>query len=244
VTFTVKAEGAESYQWKFSKNGSTWSDSPATGNKTDSITLVASESRYRLYYRCDITGKDGTVISTDVVRILQPFAIITQPADVEAEIGEIIGFKVVATGVATYKWQYSRNGSQWYDSPAKGHDTPELTLEVTAARQRMQYRCVLTGNDGTELTTDSVKMVSRFFTVDDVVYEIIDEGTSVRVYAYKGSLATLVIPEYPREGYQVVEVGAEAFMDNATLESIDLPDSIEIIGTRAFKNCINLKSMS
>ena len=244
VTFTVEAEGVESYQWKYSKNGTAWSNSPATGNKTESVTLTATEARYKMYYRCDLTGKDGTVISTDVVRIMEPFTIVEQPTDIEAEIGQSITFEVIATGVVTYNWQYSRNGSQWYNSPATGHDTSKLILEVTASRQRMQYRCVLTGNDGNELTTDSVKMVSRFFTVDDVVYEIIDGSTRVRVYAYNGSAATLVIPENPREGYQVVEVGAEAFMDKATLESIDLPDSIEIIGARAFKNCTNLKSMN
>lgn len=60
--------------------------------------------------------------------------------------------------------------------------------------------------------------------------------------AYNGSAATLEIPETV-EQKTVTEVGAEAFAGNKTLTSIDLPDSITVIGKRAFADCTNLSQM-
>jgi hypothetical protein len=50
----VKATGTGlTYQWQVSTNGgSSWSDSPATGNKTATLTVPATLSRNGYRYRC------------------------------------------------------------------------------------------------------------------------------------------------------------------------------------------------
>lgn len=83
-------------------------------------------------------------------------------------------------------------------------------------------------------------MVNQFV-VDDVVYFIISDST-VEVLAYNGSAASVTIPEQAN-GYTVVRVGDGAFEGNATLTTVDLPDSIQSIGSRAFANCPMLRDV-
>lgn len=73
------------------------------------------------------------------------------------------------------------------------------------------------------------------------MYLIISE-TSLRVVGYTGSASSITIPETV-EGKTVTEIGPSAFEWNTDLVSIDLPDSIQIIWDKAFKNCTNLRSM-
>ncbi len=80
------------------------------------------------------------------------------------------------------------------------------------------------------------------FERDGVYYEVIDTATA-RVKSYSGASASVTVLG-DIEGYAVVEIGAGAFEGNQAIQSIDLPDSITVIGARAFKNCTNLKSMT
>lgn len=59
-----------------------------------------------------------------------------------------------------------------------------------------------------------------------------------RIMKYHGKEANVRIPEYI-DGYQVTEIAREAFLD-AKIKYVYLPDSIEIIGNGAFKNCKDL----
>ena len=62
------------------------------------------------------------------------------------------------------------------------------------------------------------------------------------VSAYQGSEANVVVPA-AIDGLTVVEIGEGAFAGNTALTTIDLPDSVTVIGARAFANCTNLVSM-
>ena len=73
VTFTVVANNVASYQWQF-KPGVAWQNSSSTGYNTASLEVEVTSQRYGYDYRCRITGKDGSVITTDVVKILAPGA--------------------------------------------------------------------------------------------------------------------------------------------------------------------------
>jgi len=52
----------------------------------------------------------------------------------------------------------------------------------------------------------------------------------------------LTIPEIVN-GMTVTKIGDDAFAGNTTITSIDLPDTITIIGKRAFKGCTLLCEM-
>ena len=77
--------------------------------------------------------------------------------------------------------------------------------------------------------------------IDDVVYAEINGG--MEVVKYNGSSATLTIPESVN-GKTVIRIGASALEGNTTLTSINLPDTIQVIGERAFANCTNLAEMN
>lgn len=71
------------------------------------------------------------------------------------QVGETATFKVYATGVFTYQWQYSVNDGEWKNC-TNGNNS---ALEVEATAERIsthKYRCVLLGTDGTELITNVV----------------------------------------------------------------------------------------
>lgn len=73
VSFTVEAVGVASYQWQFStNNGSTWSDSTATGARTNTLSnYEVTTARLSYKFRCKLTDYDGNVVYTDVVGIDQ-----------------------------------------------------------------------------------------------------------------------------------------------------------------------------
>lgn len=75
ATFSVVANNIVSYQWQYKNqpDASTWYNSTATGAQTDTLTVsVEAASRYNSRYRCRMTGKDGSVIATNVVKVTQP----------------------------------------------------------------------------------------------------------------------------------------------------------------------------
>jgi len=88
--------------------------------------------------------------------------------------------------------------------------------------------------------------VTAAFVVDyenySITYDVLDDSTLV-IVAYSGNADNVVIPESV-EGKTVTKVGDRAFEGNTDLISIDLPDSITIIGVRAFAGCSKLSKMS
>ena len=72
VIFTVKAMNVASYQWQYQRTvGGNWSSSSATGNRTDTLTFLASDAASypdRLW-RCKLTDSDGNIIYTDEVGV-------------------------------------------------------------------------------------------------------------------------------------------------------------------------------
>ena len=70
--------------------------------------------------------------------------------------------------------------------------------------------------------------------------ELGKDGNSYVVVSYDGSVADVVIPA-SYNGFPVTAIGEKAFQNSKELISVEIPDSVEIIGESAFKNCQNLK---
>lgn len=97
----------------------------------------------------------GTTASSDTYLPV----IIQQPVDVTAPLGSNVNFTVAATstgGTLSYQWQYF-TGGRWYNSPATGNQTPTLSLEATAARNGLQYRCIVSNPIGST-TSDAATL--------------------------------------------------------------------------------------
>ena len=74
IEFSLTAINVKSYQWQFTASGTEWNNSTFTGNQTDTMTVPVTAPRYGYSYRCMITGKDDSIIYSDVVHIINPDA--------------------------------------------------------------------------------------------------------------------------------------------------------------------------
>ena len=168
-----------------------------------------------------------------------------QPADISANDGDRVTLSLTAQNAESYQWYYSKDGTTWVKCTATyypGCKTNSIEFDALLKRDGWQFKCVVTGKGETiESNVVTLTVALPYIVLNDVKYEPIDSN-SCKVISYAGAESTLIIPETV-EGMTVVEIGEEAFMDNTTLASIDLPDTITAIRARAFKNCTNLKEM-
>ena len=96
------------------------------------------------------------------------------------------------------------------------------------------------------MTLCGIVAVAQTVTVDNIVYQILNDGTAK---LQKGSLATgnVVIPaevEYEGKKYSVVNVGSWSFSKNTAITSVDLPVSVNSIENGAFHFCKGLVSVT
>ena len=160
--FTVAAENVQSYQWQYSKNGSSWSNTAMTGCKTDTLTVDVIEDRDGYRYRCAMTALDGTVFYSASATLLVgvPAAITSQPANAEAFTGVNVSFTVETEGAVSYLWYYKQSAdADWKTTNMTGYDTATLTVEATEARNGYRFRCVVTGKDGESVTSNSAGLM-------------------------------------------------------------------------------------
>ena len=158
ATFGIKASGSGlTYQWQQSVNGNEWKDSEYNGNTTAELTFTALTADTDLQFRCVVTDKDGIIAISKPAALTVgiPTAIEKQPESITATEGTTVLFKVEAEGdQLTYQWQYMTPGSAWYDSPAAGNKTPELTVPATMDRNGFKYRCIIRDAAKNEIVSD------------------------------------------------------------------------------------------
>ncbi|MCQ2500161.1 MAG: hypothetical protein MJ117_02310 [Lachnospiraceae bacterium] len=161
VTYHVTAENAASYEWQYSKNGTKWYKSTLSTAATDTVSLKINSTTKGNLYRCKVTGVDGTVQYTEIAGliILEPAVITQQPVGWDLADGKNASFGVEATGVESYQWQYSKDGSRWFKSSLTGADTAEISLTAALSNVENVYRCKLTGTDGAVIYTDTVGFI-------------------------------------------------------------------------------------
>lgn len=74
-TFTVVANNVKGYQWQVKlSNAGDWRNSSFATSTTDTLTFTTTASHYNYKYRCQITGKDNSVIYTNEVQPVLPGA--------------------------------------------------------------------------------------------------------------------------------------------------------------------------
>jgi hypothetical protein len=242
ATFRVVAKGVGTltYAWEYkTPSSTTWKALKTTKSK---LTVSATAARNGYQYRVTVTDEAGnSVTSEPAVLNVESMRITSQPQSVTliANAYATFSVEVVGSGTLTYTWQYKTPTSDWKSlSSAKA----SLTVQAKPSRDGWQYRVVIKDQAGNEIISDPATLsVISNYEIDGVIYEPIN-ATTCRVLSYSGSEASLVIPETV-QGLTVVEIGEEAFMNNTTLVSIDLPDTITVIQARAFKGCTNLAHM-
>lgn len=76
---------------------------------------------------------------------------------------------------------------------------------------------------------------------EGLIFEERDEGYIVT--DYEGSATSIAIPSI-YNGRDVVAIGVDAFLENKTLVSVHLPESLKDIGNRAFYECTLLSTIN
>ena len=78
---------------------------------------------------------------------------------------------------------------------------------------------------------------------EGILYELSADGTYAEVIGYNGTATKIVIAD-TYNGVPVIKIYREAFKSNTTIKSIVIPDSVTIIGQRAFYECSRLTSVT
>ena len=156
ASYTVTAQDVETYQWYYSKDGGVkWYKSTASGADTDTVSFKATSGNRGNLYRCRLTSAAGKTVYTEPAGFAPGLAITKQPESVSASIGERISFSFSAENAASYQWYYSKDGGvKWYKSSASGCTSDTITLTVSKTNSVNQYRCRVTGTDGTMQYTE------------------------------------------------------------------------------------------
>lgn len=156
-TFSVEAIGVASYQWQILGNSGYWNDLTWNGATTATMTHVMNESNIQRQYRCKLTGKDGSVIYTDVMYFVQA-SIVKQPEDAIVLVGDTAAFTFEVEGEGlTYQWEYSTdNGVSFMNNTQSGNQTDTLTFKAQDYHNGYLYRCKITDASGNTVTSDTV----------------------------------------------------------------------------------------
>lgn len=83
---------------------------------------------------------------------------------------------------------------------------------------------------------------TEVYTYGDYSYCVYSDNTSV-IVEYKGSASEVTIPE-DLEGNKVVAIASGAFIHNDKIISLNIGNSVEVIGDLAFGGCTSLKNVS
>ena len=246
VVLHVEASGnGLTYQWQYTTNGSTWRNCGSGTYNTDTLTFALKESFSGRQYRCVVTSGSQSIPSeAATILVGEPLEITSQPEDISGRAGDTVSLHLEVSGtVLAYQWQYSvNNGDTWKNCKSGTYNTDTFSFTLSDTLAGRLYRCQVTDFTGAKISSDvAVVNVLSNYVIDHVIYELIEDVMTVT--GYEGDYASYIVQEEVA-GYTVTVIGASAFEGNTNLETIDLPDTIEVIGRRAFADCTSLKSMN
>ena len=150
----TSGSNAVSYQWQYSNDNRTWTNSTYTDAKTSAHSLGYKDA-YNLYWRCAVSVSNPyysvPTAYTDSRLCGKGTASITASISGNAVIGgkltcSIGGLPSIGTNSVSYKWQYSADGGTWTDSSNSGAKTNVVSLPLYGTLGK-RYRCVVTATN-------------------------------------------------------------------------------------------------
>ncbi len=199
VKFSVSVDnpsGVElSYQWQYkAATGTNWYNSGASSATTDTLTVTAQEKYTGYQYHCVVTDSAGKSVTSEpatlTVESMEELAILTQPEDTFAVVGDKAIFSVEAQGTGlTYQWQYlSASSSTWKNTTFSGNKTAILTVTVKDYHDGYRYRCLVTDAAGETAKSDPAALtVCEELSVGKPYILETDEGDVFMKVAAKGT---------------------------------------------------------
>jgi gliding motility-associated-like protein len=161
ASFSVAATGTNlSYQWQFSTDGGTsFSNLPfETSQVLNLNNLSVNSNGYQ--YRAVVTGACSVeTTNAAVLTVADKAIIVTQPQSQITCAGGAVTFESTVTGLnLSYQWQVSTDGGTSF-TKVNGATATSLTLSNTLATMNgSQYRLVVSGGCGPDVTTNMVTL--------------------------------------------------------------------------------------
>ena len=191
---TVTAHGVGlTYQWYVKDPGSSSFTKSSITKKTYSISMTEAKSGRQVY--CIVKDSSGNSVKTRTATLWAniPLAIVTQPKDASAPLGQTASTTVVAKGSNLhYTWYVKDVGNPDFTESSITKATYSITM--TAARNGRQVFCVV--DDGEEeVTTNTVTL-----TVSSSKPTITSQPSNVSVAV--GSTATFKVTATGATSYQ------------------------------------------
>ena len=180
ISIAVEAEGEGlTYQWYYKDKGA--KEFKVSSRKTASYTATMQSYMKGRQVYCVITDKYGNEVTTDVATITLPpeeLKILSQPTDVEVELGEkfSVTLKVQGEGL-TYQWYYKDKSAKEFKVSSR--KTASYTATMQSYMKGRQVYCVITDQFGNQVTTDVATI-----NLPPVKLELLSQPTDV--YTVKG----------------------------------------------------------
>ena len=180
VQLSVEAVGVATYQWQWSSNGETWTNNTSYGYNKANFSFTISAAQNGRQYRCELTDADGNVIYTKPAFIYTGLGIVAHPQSQSVRVGEYVYLTVKAVGVESYQWQWTKDGGvTWNNNTGTGYNTAMIGFKMQSSFVGRQYRCKLTGADGTVLYTDPATLYTGIVIVTEPHNVVANVGDTI-----------------------------------------------------------------
>ena len=207
------------------------------------------EGNYDLWYKASAAGED-TIPYSKPVTVKRPAIIdIWYDNTVEKENTEI----TVITSLEMNKVSMNLNSDTlktWNKDDADITVTDydnyrewQLTYQFDQAGDYDLWYQASAADEATIPVSKPVTITSQTQQEGDFEYRFNADRSGVVIVKYTGSASSVTVPATIAE-LPVVEIGEGAFENNTAITSVDLPDTVEVIGKRAFAGCTALNEMN
>ena len=157
---TAQGTGKISYQWYYKKYGAEeWT---VWKGHTTAVTFACANSSWNMMQvYCRLTDQADSSVDTQpvLVKVNQPLAVVTQPADriVTAGRDAVYTIKVKGMGEYTYQW-YSRisSGDEW--TKMDGQTSPSLSIKAEDNLNGMSVLCKVSDESRATVESDAASL--------------------------------------------------------------------------------------
>ena len=178
---------------------------------------------------------DKTCMTTNRTLVVGDKLSYTTKTDVAKGVYKVIFELRAYTGRADLNIVLGAEDYGRFVSPGGGTDT-----KVTLFTNYVQAETAPVTISFEALANGSFYIEQLHFQKVDYIYTV--SGTEMTIDKYIGSDANVEIPE-TIDGYTVAGIGAEAFKDCTTLETVSIPGTVKTVGENAFAGCTALTSI-
>ncbi len=187
---------------------------------------------------CDITVSEAISVNVSANHELNTVGNdIVWTASAASAIGEV-SYQVSVKKDSVDFTAFTASGSTYTIQDAAA-GTYEITVVATDTTGE--------SDTATNTVTVSESITFRTFASEEYSYVIIENGAGAgkdgaAVKLVSAAPATVTIPAY-MHGTPVTRIDTEAFMNQTALQRVNMPNTVKVIGARAFKGCTSLNEL-